>query len=324
MVNEGVSFSKTIKIVLLAFAFVVYAGSTTAQQTPLNPISNRVFTPFIINPAIAGSKDFMAIDLSATIQGTDKSQLLSGNTRIAKKGPRYFGAPVSRSFTQFGAGAALYNDVIGPSRNIGITAAASYHMPLNDKNLSFLSAGVALKGIYNMMDTIPNFGAPPKNAFIPNMDAGIYYYGQSLYAGISATNILGSMLDSADMAVYNVPVSREYFFITGYKFVISKSLNIVIEPSLIIDLNDSLNFDKKETYNPMLRLYLEDFCLGGYLHDYEKLTFFFQYKFPRVYIGTLVDFPMDVPFYKDELTVEIAAGVNFGSISRSSSSKWHW
>ena len=324
MLNNNACFIKVIRIILLVIVTLASVTKSKAQQTPLNPISNRVFTPFIINPAIAGSKDFMALDLSATIQGTDKSQLLSGNTRIAKKGPRYFGAPVSRSFTKFGAGAALFNDIIGPSRNIGIIAVASYHISLNDKNLSFLSAGVAVKGIYNMMDTIPDYGAPPKNTFIPNMDAGIYYYGQSLYAGISATNILGSMLDNADMAVYNVPVSREYFFITGYKFVISKSLNIVIEPSLIIDLNDSLNFDKKETYNPMLRLYLEDFCLGGYLHDYEKLTFFFQYKFPRVYIGTLVDFPMDVPFYKDELTIEIAAGVNFGSISRSSSSKWHW
>ena len=266
----------------------------------------------------------MAIDISAVIQGTDKSQLLSGNTRIAKKGPTYFGAPVSRNYTQFGVGAALFNDVAGPSRNLGFTASASYHKPLDDKNLSFLSGGIAVKGIYNMMDSIPELDAPSKNSFIPNIDAGLYYYGKSLYAGISATNILGNMLDSADLAVYNVPVSREYFVITGYKFVISKSLNIVIEPSLIIDLNDSLNFDKKETYNPMLKLYLEDFCFGGYLHDYDKLTFFFQYKFPRLYLGTLVDFPRDVPFYKEDLVIEIVAGVNFGSISSSSSTKWHW
>ncbi len=266
----------------------------------------------------------MAIDISAAIQGADLSQLLSGNTRIAKKGPTYFGAPVSRSYTRFGVGAALFNNVIGPSRNLGLTVAGSYHIPLNDKNLSFLSVGTAVKGIYNMSDSVPDYSAPPKNTFIPNLDFGIYYYGQSLYAGISATNLLGNMLDSSDLVVYNVPVSREYFLIAGYKFVISKSLNIVIEPSLIIDLNDSLNFDKKETYNPMLKIYLEDFCLGGYLHDYDKFTFFFQYKFPRLYLGTLVDFPRDVPFYKNDLTIEIAAGINFGAVSRSSSAKWHW
>jgi len=298
--------------------------NVNAQQTPLNPISNRVFTPFIINPAIAGSKDYMAIDLSAVIQGTDKSQLLSGNTRIAKKGPTYFGAPVSRSYTQFGVGASIFNDLIGPSQNLGFSAAASYHLALDDKNLSFISGGIAVKGIFNIMDSIPETGAPPKDNFIPNMDAGIYYYGQSLYAGISATNILGNMLDSADLADYDIPVSREYFFITGYKFVIIKSLNIVLEPSLILHVGDSLDFNKKETYNPMLKIYLEDFCIGGYLHDYDKLTFFFQYKFPRVYLGTLVDFPRDVPFYKNDLTIEIAAGINFGAVSRSTSSKWHW
>jgi type IX secretion system PorP/SprF family membrane protein len=324
MVKNNSYFTKLIKITPLVLVFLAVVNDATAQQTPLTPISNRVFTPFIINPAIAGSKDFMAMDISAVIQGADKSQLLSGNTRIAKKGPSYFGAPVSRSYTRFGVGAAIFNDVMGPSRNLGISAAASYHIPLNDKNLSFLSVGLAVKGIYNMMDSIPDFSAPPKNSFIPNADAGIYYYGQSLYAGISATNILGNMLDSADLAIYDVPVSREYFLIAGYKFVISKSLNIVVEPSLIIDLNDSLDFDIKETYNPMLKLYMEDFCFGGYLHDYNKLTFFFQYKFPRLYLGTLVDFPRDVPFYKKDLTIEIAAGINFGSISRSSSVKWHW
>ena len=324
MAIQNSCFSKPVRIILLALMPALTIYDATAQQTPLTPISNRVFTPYIINPAIAGSKDFMAIDISAVIQGADMSQLLSGNTRIAKKGPTYFGAPVSRSYTQFGAGVAIFNDVIGPSRNLGLTATGSYHIPLNDQNLSFLSVGLAVKGIYNMMDSIPDGIAPPKNSFIPNADAGVYYYGQSLYAGLSATNILGSMIDSADLAVYDVPVSREYFLIAGYKFVLSKSFNIVIEPSLIIDLNDSLNFDKKETYNPMLKLYLEDFCFGGYLHDYDKLTFFFQYKFPRLYLGTLVDFPRDVPFYKQDLVIEIVAGVNFGSISSSSSTKWHW
>ena len=84
------------------------------------PVSNYIFNPFIFNPAIAGSKDFMALDLAAVLQGNDKSQLLSGNTRIAKKGPTYFGAPVSRSYTQYGVGASVYNDVIGTSQSIGM------------------------------------------------------------------------------------------------------------------------------------------------------------------------------------------------------------
>ena len=126
------------------------------------------------------------------------------------------------------------------------------------------------------------------------------------------------------MAIYNIPVSRQYFFLAGYKFLLSKSLNIVLEPSLIINLNDSLDFDKKETYNPMLKLYMDAFCIGAYLHNYDNLTFFFQYKFPRLYIGTLVDFPRDVPFYKTDLTIEIAAGLNFGGVTSSSRNRYQW
>ena len=312
------------KVLFMWLLAVITSYNAAAQHTPLNPISGRVFTPFIINPAIAGSKDFMALDLAATIQGTSYSQLLSGNSRIAKKGPRYFGAPVAKSFTRFGAGASLFNDVSGPSRNLGLSAAASYHLPLNDNNLSFFSVGIALKGIYNMMDSVADFGAPKKNSFIPNLDAGIYFYGQSFYAGVSATNILGDMTDSTDMAIYNIPVSRQYFFLAGYKFLLSKSLNIVLEPSLIVNLNDSLDFDKKETYNPMIKLYMDAFCIGAYLHNYDNLTFFFQYKFPRLYIGTLVDFPRDVPFYKTDLTIEIAAGLNFGGVTSSSRNRYQW
>ncbi len=306
-------------------AFLLLIGlKASAQHTPLNPISNRIFTPFIINPAIAGSKDFMAIDLAATIQGDDFSQLLSSNSRIAKRGPRYFGAPVGKSFTSIGVGGALFNDHSGPSRNIGVSAAASYHIPLNDKNISFVSAGLAVKGIYNIIDSIPDLGVPGKESIIPNLDAGIYLYSQNLYAGVSVTNLLGSLIDSADMALYNIPVSRQYFFLAGYKLVLSRSLNIVLEPSLLINLDDSLKFGSKESYNPMLKLYMDAFCLGAYLHDYNNLTFFFQYKFPKLYIGTLIDFPRDVPFYKRDLTVEIAAGINFGGVTKTSGSRYHW
>lgn len=175
-----------------------------------------------------------------------------------------------------------------------------------------------------MMDSLVDLGAPAKNSFIPNVDAGLYLYGQNFHVGISATNIMGSMTDSTNMAIYNIPVSRQYFFIAGYKLVLSRSLNIVLEPSVIVNLNDSLDFNKKETYNPMLKLYMDAFCIGAYLHSYDNLTFFFQYKFPKLYIGTLVDFPRNVPFYKRDLTIEIAAGINFGGITTSSRNRYQW
>ncbi len=314
----------TCKTTILIALLTLTGVKASAQQTPLTPISNRVFTPFIINPAIAGSKDYLAIDLAATIQGEDYSQLLSSNSRIAKKGPRYFGAPVGKSFTSVGVGGALFNDQSGPSRSLGANAVVSYHIPLNDNNIAFISAGLGVKGVYNIMDSIIDLGMPRKESIIPNVDAGIYLYSQNLFAGISATNILGSMIDSTEMAVYNIPVSRQYFFLAGYKIMLSRSLNIVLEPSLFINLDDSLRFNIKESYNPMLKLYLDAFCLGAYMHDYENMTFFFQYKFPKLYLGTLVDFPRNAPFYKRDLSVEIGAGFYFGGVAKSYGSRYQW
>ncbi len=313
-----------IRTISLIAVVVICGPKASAQHTPLTPIANRVFTPFIINPAIAGSKDFMAINLSATVQGDDFSQLLSGNTRIAHKGPRYFGAPVGKSFTNLGVGGSLFNDQYGHSRSVGISVAASYHVPLSDKNTSFISGGIAVKGIYNVMDSIADLEVPGRESLIPNIDAGIYLYSKNFYAGLSATNILGSMTDSIDMALYNIPVSRQYLFLAGYKIVLSRNLNIVLEPSIIVNLDDSLNFNSRETYNPMLKLYMDAFCVGTYLHDYNNLTFFFQYKFPRLYIGTLVDFPRNVPFFRRDLTLEIAAGINFGGVTRTAGSRYQW
>jgi len=324
MTIQAFFISTRVKKNLLLIILIVFLSDATAQQTPLTPVSNRVFTPFILNPAIAGSKDFVSVDFAAVIQGSDNSQILSGNARLSRKGPDYFGAPVSKKYTRVGLGGSVFNDVVGTSRNIGFSAVASYHIPLDINNTSFVSGGIGIKAMYNHVEILPDIPSPENDCFIPNVDAGLYYYGQKFSAGVSATNILGLLIDSLDAEVFDIPVSRQYFLVAGYKFLLSRSLNIVLEPTLIVCVDDSLAFGSKETYNPMLKLYMEDFCFGTYLHDYDKLTFFFEYKFPRFYLGTLVDFPRNAPFFKQELVVELAFGVNFGNGKFAPQGKWHW
>jgi type IX secretion system PorP/SprF family membrane protein len=324
MAIQKLYFIVQLKKHLLTLVIISFLTDVTAQDTHFTPALSKVFTPFLINPAIAGSKDFFAIELAAVIQGSEKAQILSGNTRIAKKGPKYFGVPELRDYSRIGIGASLFNDLTGTSRNIGFSTAASWHLPLSKTNLSFLSGGIAIKGFYNHLDKITDFESNKRGSFIPGIDAGVYYYGQKIYAGISITNILGHISDSIGNGSFEIPVSRHYFFITGYKFILSRSMNIMMEPSLIINVDDSLKFNIIETYNPMLTLYMDDFCIGTYLHDYDKLTFFFKYRFPGLYLGALVDFPKNTPFFKKELIVEISLGVKIGNWKSASRGKWHW
>jgi hypothetical protein len=293
---------------------------------PFNPTSYRIFTPFIFNPAIAGSKDFFSIDMLAGFKGKSNSQVLSGNTRISKKISGYRTIGNSYSFTNIGTGFSAFNDFDSSdsTRNAGVTAGLSYHIPLSKNALSFLSIGASVKGMYHFYEGNTDLGIPSKEFYSPNVDFGIYFYSPSSFAGLSATNLLNQPEDPDTLTNYRIPVSRQYNLIAGYKIIISRALNLVLEPSVIIHTDDSLSFDIKETIEPVLKLYAGNFCVGTYFNDYSKISFFFQYRYPKFYLGTFIAFHKDSPYYKNPLTTEIAFGINFSNNKLGYTKNGHW
>ena len=83
------------------------------------------------------------------------------------------------------------------------------------------------KRYYNTYEGDPDTGNPAVTTLVPNIDAGIYYYSPAINAGISVTNILGTPENPDSLGIYTIPVSRQYFFHAGYKFFISRSLNLL-------------------------------------------------------------------------------------------------
>lgn len=301
----------SIRVLLILITVNIFSLSI-AQQTPLNPLSYWVFTPYVYNPAMVGSKDFLTLDLNAAFQGDSRAQILSGNTRLSKNKPGYFNSPKLKEFNGIGLGGSLFSDLNGSSHNIGVSAAGSYQIPLSSKGLSFLSFGASVKGVYNMLDTTNvDAGSPSKNTFYPNADIGVYYYGTNLFAGVSAVNLLGNPGTADSLGNYEIPVSRQYFFTIGYKFVLSKSMNIVLEPSILIDAVDSTFGDIGDNINPILKLYLDNFCLGSYFLSDGNTSFFFQYRFPRIYLGAFYELPRQTAYYKKPPMVELTLGLNF-------------
>jgi len=313
--------------IFLSVLFLIPAIALNGQETPYQPISYRVFTPFIFNPAVAGSKDFTSVDLIASMQNNSYSQIASANTRLWRKGPGYTVSPKLRKYSNIGVGGAMFNDVYGLTRNLGVSLTGAYHIALNEKELSFISVGVSAKGIYSHIPGDTIFDRPEKNLMSPNLDAGIYYYNPNFYVGFSATNILGNPEDRDSLGLYSIPVTRQYFFHAGYKFVLSRSLDIVLEPSVIITSDDTLRLDMDGItgmIKPGLRLYMGKFCVGTYFQDFDKIPFFFQYKYPRFYVATFFEIPKNIPFYKKELTAEIGIGVNLGVDCYSNKKESHW
>lgn len=313
-----------IKKTILIVVFNAVCITSYGQQVPVNPVSYRIYTPFILNPAAAGSKDFFSTEFLAGFQGKTYSQIVSGNARIGRKIPGYHSSPSTYSYTGVGVGASAFNDVRKDTVTSGAGVTLSYHYPLNSKKLSYISAGATIKGVYHFYNGDTSLNIPFKEFFYPDLDIGIYYYSPTAYAGLSATDILGPPADADTLNTYSIPAARHYNLIAGYKILLSRSLNLVLEPSVIIVTDDSLSFDIKKNIQPALKLYAGSFCLGTYFNDYSKISFFFQYRYPKFYVGTYFALPKDSPFFKKSPTAEIALGINFSRNGSGYTKNGHW
>jgi type IX secretion system PorP/SprF family membrane protein len=311
--------------VLLTLLTGTFCNLSSAQQTPLNPLSYWVFTPYVYNPAMVGSKDFVTLDFNAAFEGKSKAQLLSANARLSKTKPGYFSSPKMKEFNGVGIGGSVFNDLNGSSHNIGVSAAGSYQIPLSTRKLSFFSFGAALKGVYNMLDTnTAEAGNPYRKTFYPNLDLGMYYYGTNLFTGASIINVLGNPEKADSLGNYEIPVSRQYYFTIGYKFILSKSQNIVLEPSVLVGVMDSTLGKITDNINPIVKLYIDNFCLGSYFLSNGNTSFFFEYRYPKFHLGAFYELPKNTAYYKKPPIVELTLGFNFLVDKSRFSGRSHW
>jgi type IX secretion system PorP/SprF family membrane protein len=300
-----------IERVFFITIFTLLFCKSEAQQTQLNPISYWIFAPYIYNPAIAGSKDFSSVSINASFQGKSNTQIIYGNTRFRKTQTEYFQSPKVKEFNNFGVGGSVFNDVRDFSRNIGVSASGSYHIPMSPRKLSFLSFGASVKGVYNILDTgTTEKISPTKKTFYPNLDLGIYYFDSNIFAGFSIINILGNPKNPESTEIFSIPVPRQYFFTIGCKIPLSRSLGIVLEPSVLVSSLDTTFNNIQNNINPILKLYIEGFCFGSNFLGNGETSFFFQYRYPRFNIGAFYELPQKSPYYKRTPVVEFTFGLN--------------
>jgi type IX secretion system PorP/SprF family membrane protein len=185
-----------------------------------------------------------------------------------KKQGSYVSSPGIKEFTRIGTGLSVFQQNMGRARTTGASAAFSYHIPLNSTNLSFLSVGASAKTLSHSFDGDTSLGFAAAKFSDPGADAGIYYYSPKLYAGFSVTNILISPAKTDSVPSYRAPWSRQFYFHAGYKFLLSRSMNLVLEPSLMLISGDTMQRDLKKWIKPALKIYAGDFCLGTYFNDF--------------------------------------------------------
>ncbi len=252
-----------------------------AQQDP--QYSQYMFNQLAINPAYAGSKEALSAAMFLRSQWT-------GIEGAPKTGTLTIHGPTKKR--KVGLGLEIINDQIGPKKTTGIMGAYAYRIPIKNGKLSF-----SLRfGIYNYTynwakieykDQADIYNTQNQTSkIVPTVDAGIYYYSNSFYSGISATHLTNGRITSISNPNGDARLSPHYFFTLGKAWSFSDKL--IFNPSIIIkaaknapssmDINFSFLLDQRlwvglsfrSTYGVVAytQFYINEKFKLGYAYDF--------------------------------------------------------
>lgn len=238
-----------------------------AQQDP--HYSQYMFNQSVFNPAYAGSQE----GLSAGVLHRQQWQGLEG-------------APVtstafvhSRVGKKVGVGISFIRDAIGPTEENNVYADVSYTLDIAPGHflalgvkggMSFQRIGFFDEVFNNVPDADdPAFAENTSNQFF-NIGAGVFYYSDKYYVGVSVPNFLENTYVEKNNAKFGTD-AMHIFLTSGYAFDLSK--NWELKPSTMVkyavgapisfDVNLNTRFKKKLEFGVSYRI---DDSFGGMIN----------------------------------------------------------
>jgi type IX secretion system PorP/SprF family membrane protein len=276
-----------IKFFLSVFIFSLFLCNScqlTAQQDEQLSLYN--YNPLYYNPAYAGSREALSVVSLGRFQWIN-----------------FDGAPNTQFFTvhapvlgqALGMGVNLVNDRIGSRQRTAVYYNASSGIRLNEKNdrLAFgMSFGIdAMAYDFTNLavhDITDPFYGQQISTTKGNVGAGLYYYSDDHYIGISSPRILETKaLDNANVMT---TLNQRHFFITAGKVLDINSV-VKFKPTTLIKMTPDapLTFD----VNTNFMLY-ERFWLGTFYRFHESVGLNFVYNYKNwIHIGYGYDFPIN-------------------------------
>ncbi len=216
-----------ISAMLMFFSVLGYC-----QQDIL--VSQYMFNHLLLNPAYAGTKDYMMATLLYRKQWVDFKG--APTTQIAT-----LHGPVG--LTNFGWGASISHDKIGVTDRTDAYLNAAYHLPVGPKMK--LSVGLRAGGgyySYKNSDLIywdandPLFAGDKTSKFVPNIGAGAYLYTDKYYVGVSVPNVISydtTKVLSLNMNGNVVPNEVRHYYITA-GIALEVNPDVVLKPSILV------------------------------------------------------------------------------------------
>jgi len=243
------------RVIYIAILLVTFVIEGKPQQVPL--YSQYMLNGFLLNPAVAGSEGYTAVNITAREQWIGRvhapgTYALSFQTRVLKNSYISKNASVkkrqrksSRS-GKVGLGGYFFNDRNGAVERIGFKGTYAYHLNFSRSQLSFGLSLVAYQfrldeNLIQLADPDDQvwFGAH-KSVFIPDADFGVYYTAKNYWAGFSVDQLFESVLKIGDSGYDRYKMERNYYLIGGYDFEINR--DFTLSPSTLMKFAENGKF----------------------------------------------------------------------------------
>lgn len=226
----------------LLIGLILLLGCSVLQAQQDAMFTKYFFNTLNYNPAYAGTKDYLSIDVLA------REQWVNWGSGLENSG----GAPSSQTLAvhgpmikRVGWGLSLNNDRVGAAKSSGIAGNYAYQIPFGDAKLSLgVSAGVSYWRAdfsdltYRAPQSVdPVFSNPQQTVWVPSVGAGLYFYHKYYYFGFSSPRLFNYELREAVDASENIKkiaqVYPHYYLTSGAAFRI-RGDDLIFKPSMLV------------------------------------------------------------------------------------------
>ncbi len=288
----------------LCIFILLFQTDLLAQQLPQYTLFS--LNPYLFNPALAGTEDFVHVQASIRSQwtgfkGAPQTAFLSGHTTINKE---TIGYGTNKKFARErwrSVGGILVLDKTGPISQTGAYGTFAYNLPLSSKGHRFsFGANAGLKSFaYNPDGYLANLSSTNDpviqaayTSMVFDIDFGFWVYSRKFFIGASAFHLLNNDIKNNSIALSATQSSgslaRHYFAMAGYKIGIHKDLFIV--PSVLVkQVQPAL-----PSYDINLKaVYRNEYWFGAAYRSEESFSAF---------LGLLINKKLEVSYSYDIIT----------------------
>lgn len=263
--------------------------------------SQYIINPFTINPAIAGTEDFIDMQLGYRTQwtgfeGAPKTAYLTGHGTIGKTSHHQYHSKADHK-NWHGIGFQYFNDRTGPLHRDAFLLAYAYNMGISKKTRLSVGTYVGFRQMRtdqsyweNIDDQTDNlFSSDLNTGLQPDLQFGAALYNPKYFVYLSAINILGNRMSfelPEDQTQGNDAAYQRHFFLSG-GLKLKAGYDVTFTPAVLVkyalqspaslDLSLKVDHDNKYWYGASFRA-IESFNVFAGLNIAQRIDVSYAYE----------------------------------------------